>query len=158
MNRFLAPFGKGVGSLSAFHDLDDFVTSFDKVIGDIEKSLSKENLNLVKANYGEDEQGFFIQLELPGFKKEDIDIELEDNNLSISSKLTDYSSNFYDTKTSYFKTGFHKQKYFKKTFKINSEVVEENISAKMEDGILTVLIPKLKKNSKEKEKLKIGIL
>lgn len=154
MNRFLVPFGKGVGSLSAFHDLDDFVTSFDRVIGDIEKSLSKENLNSVRANYGENEQGFFIEIELPGFKKEEIDIELDENSLSISSLSKEES---YDKTVSYFKSGFQKQKYFKKTFKINSEIVKDKISAEMEDGILKVSIPKLKKELDKKDKIKIEI-
>lgn len=154
MNRFLVPFGKGVGSLSAFHDLDDFVTSFDRVIGDIEKSLSKENLNSVRANYGENEQGFFIELELPGFKKEEIDIELDENSLSISSSSKE---DVFDKTISYFKSGFQKQKYFKKTFKINSEIVKDKISAEMEDGILKVYIPKLKKEFDKKDKIKIKI-
>lgn len=66
-----------------------------------------------------------IEIALPGFSKEDIEIEIIDNSFVIS----------YKGEESVWK------KNFSKKFKIGFKIDEQNIEAKMENGILAITVP-----------------
>lgn len=74
------------------------------------------------------DSGWNIEVELPGLTKEDLSIDTEYNSLTI--KETKEESKFGELK-----------------FKIPKESVKDEISAKMENGILNISIPKEKINS-----------
>lgn len=80
---------------------------------------------------------YLIQAELAGLNKEDISIEVIDNMLKISGERKeisgeDKSKNIY----SHIRYG-----EFNESFKLTENVLDNKISAKMEDGILKVTIP-----------------
>ena len=81
-----------------------------------------------KAKIKENENDYSLSLGLPGFKKEDININIEDDILVISSTVE--------------KDDFKQS--FENRYSIPEDVDKEKIDATMENGVLTVVIGKYK--------------
>lgn len=86
----------------------------------------------------ETEKSFEIHFSLPGIKKNDISIDVEDRKLTVSGERNiekkDEGKNFRSLETSYGK--------FTRSFYLPEEVDASKISASYTDGILNVNIPK----------------
>lgn len=100
-------------------------------------------------NYSKDEleknqtsDGEYLMIEVPGFNKSNLKVELEGDKLFVSGKRT-YKVNGEETTRTYFKT-----------FNMGGVFDGSQIEATVEDGILTVFIP----NKTKSEKKKISIL
>ena len=86
----------------------------------------------------EKENGYELQIDLPGVKKEDIKIEMNKNliNISVSiSKSSDEENKKYIRKERF--TG-----EIKRSFNIGEDIDEDNINASFENGILYLNLPK----------------
>lgn len=101
-------------------------------------------------NTREGEFAYHIDVDLPGVKKEDISIDIDDGKLTISGerniKEEVKEEDYYKVETSFGK--------FQRMFTIPEGIDSENITASTENGVLEVIIPKLEK---EKNKKKIEI-
>ena len=89
-------------------------------------------------NIKENEKDFELQLAVPGRKKEDFQIEVNENVLTISSetKSEENVENENYTRREFSFTSF------KRAFSLPETVDEDNIKATYEDGILTFNLPK----------------
>jgi HSP20 family protein len=128
--------------------------TFDSLLNDLFLDYDKEDLldNLddypVQANVLSTENKIFIEMLTPGIPKEDIQIDCESNKLIVSYKTpkeTSVDGEYIQQQI--FKDGF------KNTFKLSAELDENKISAKMNNGILEITIPK--KENKSKNNIKI---
>ncbi|QSZ41078.1 Hsp20 family protein [Sulfurimonas aquatica] len=99
-------------------------------------------------NTREGEFAYHVEVDLPGIKKEDIDISVEDNRLIISGerkiKEEIKEENYYKVESSFGS--------FSRSFSLPEGVDIENIHAENEDGVLEVIVPKLEKSSVDKVK------
>ncbi|AXJ00815.1 heat shock protein Hsp20 [Cyclonatronum proteinivorum] len=86
----------------------------------------------------EHDNKFEIQVTLPGLKKEEINIELEDNTLTISGERRyeneDKTKKYHLVETRYGK--------FTRSFTLPRNINRDSIQAAMQDGILSVTIDK----------------
>lgn len=98
----------------------------------------KNEKNLMKTDVREQGDSYKVAIDLPGFKKEDVAIELENGYLTITaSKGLDKDED---------QTGYIRRERWSgkcsRTFYVGESVRGEDIKAKMEDGILTMTVPK----------------
>lgn len=93
------------------------------------------------------DDSYRIDVELPGVKKDSVSINIDGLYLVVTAEKLSASSNGKTVSTT--------RRFGKvtKKYKLTDSVVESDISAKMEDGILYIFIPK----SKEKKSTKINI-
>ena len=88
----------------------------------------------------------FIEMDIPGFKKEDINVSVDNKYLTITAKREDShedkDKNYIRKERSYGQ--------FSRSFYIGN-VSEDSIDAEFKDGILTVAIPKEPKEEKKKQ-------
>jgi HSP20 family molecular chaperone IbpA len=96
----------------------------------------------------ETENALFITTEIPGVSKENLDIHLEKDVLTLTGKI-DFS-NYENFKPIY--TEFRVGNY-SRSFTLSSKIDKAGISAKIEDGVLTLHLPKVK----DKAPIKIAI-
>ena len=93
-----------------------------------------------KIDISEDEKNIYVDSELPGIKKKDIKISINDNILTISgekkNERNEKDLNFFRTERTYGS--------FSRSFTIPVEINTDSIDAEFEDGILKVVIEKLK--------------
>lgn len=95
----------------------------------------------------ENEKNYCIKAELPGVKKENLDIDLDKNHVTINAKKEEEKEeNDKNYKKSEFRYG-----EFSRTIYFPNEIDIEKTSAKLEHGILKIEAPKIEA---EKEKIK----
>lgn len=87
-------------------------------------------------NITEDQDGYRIYMAVPGIQKEQIKIDLENNQLTIS-----YDSGEQETKGNYLRREFNNDS-FSRTFIISDKTLPEQSKANYNNGILTIFIPK----------------
>ena len=121
-----------------FDDWMDF--SFPE-IPDVDKKLyGKHAKNMMKTDVKETEKGYEVAVDLPGFKKDEIQLELNDGYLTISAEKG-LDKEEKDKKDKYIR----RERYagsMSRTFYVGESVTENDIHAKYENGILTLDVPK----------------
>ena len=108
--------------------------------------------NLMSTDVFEKEDGYEIDMNLPGFKKEDVDVEVADGYLTISA-----SHNYeHDEKDKEGNFVMHERRSgsFKRSYDTTGIDVA-NIKASFENGVLTLEMPKLVEQKPESKHLEI---
>jgi len=113
---------------------------FDRFFED-QATDSRQDYAFPPANIAEEEKDFRIELAVPGYKKSDFNIELDENLLHVSLKEdSDENQNNQET-GSYLRREFGLGG-FCRSFRLSDKVEKENIKARYENGILMITIPK----------------
>lgn len=86
----------------------------------------------------EDKDNFVLSVELPGMKKEDINISLQDGNLSISGERK--SEKKFENAEVYRSERFVGR--FQRTVVLPAPVTSDKVTAQYKDGVLTITLPK----------------
>lgn len=104
-----------------------------------------------EVNTREGEFAYHIDVDLPGVSKEDIRIDIEENTLKISGERSFKNEvkeeDYYKVETSFGK--------FQRNFTIPDNVDAENIDASSADGVLEIVLPKLKEAEKKVKSIEI---
>ena len=101
---------------------------------------------------GSDEDGYRITLELPGVKKDDIEISHHDQVLTIKGEKR---SEREETKGSVY---FCERQYgrFQRTFRLPADADDTKIGAAFEDGVLTLTVPRKAPEEPAARRIAIG--
>ena len=114
---------------------------------DVDKVLyGKHAKNMMKTDVKETDKGYEVAIDLPGFKKDEVTIQLKDGYLNISA-AKGIDKDEKDKKDKYIR----KERYagsMSRSFYVG-DISENDIHAKYEDGILTLDIPKEDKKAVE---------
>lgn len=114
-----------------------------------------ENFSIPAVNIQEKNTNFVVQLAVPGLKKENFNIEVEDDILKISAEVTSNLSedkeekeeNHTDNETKFTRKEFNYSS-FKRSFTLPENVNVEDVNATYNQGVLEITLPK-----KEEEKV-----
>ena len=108
-------------------------------------------------NVTETDKGYAVELAVPGAKKEDFDVQInEDGNLHIKlDKKAEHKEE--DKSVRYLRREFS-HTTFEKVLTLPEDVEKEKISARVEHGVLTVDLPKIEQKPQAKigRKVEIG--
>ena len=118
---------------------------------DIDKALyGKHAKNEMKTDVRETEDGYELDIDLPGFKKDEVTAQLDNGYLTIqASKGLDKEQK--DKKGKYIR----KERYagsMSRSFYVGDAITEEDVHAKYEDGILKLFVPKKEAKAVEQAK------
>ena len=118
----------------------------DNIFDDFMFPVVKENnLGKMKCDIYEKEGIFYLEMDIPGFDKNDVDIQIDDNDyLTITAEKS--SSNEENDEKNYIRKERTYGKY-QRSFYVGN-IDKNGIEASFENGILKVVVPK-----KEEEKL-----
>ena len=144
-------------------DRDSFLTPFDRMFDQIVEASFPDVTKAVgvkpfqgtaypKVNVYEWDTKVGVIAEIPGLSKKDLSVEVTDGVLTISG---DKQSTF-DVKDAKVVRRELKQSSFKRQFELGEELDGSNISAKFEDGILSIEIPKKTPEKPKTNKVKIS--
>lgn len=95
--------------------------------------------NTPAVNISENEGNFVLEFAIPGFKKEDFNIEVDNDVLTISAEVNHES----DEKTDTYTRREFSVSSFKRAFTLPETISEDAINAIYEEGILKITLPKL---------------
>ena len=120
----------------------DFEKEFEKSMFPVKNPLyGKHAKNLMKTDVRETDDAYEVDIDLPGFKKDEVTAELKDGYITISaSKGLDKDEK--DKKTGKY---IRKERYagsMSRSFYVGEDVTQDEISAKFENGILQLKVPK----------------
>ena len=110
------------------------------------------NEAFIRTDIKEKENEYVLEAELPGFKKEDIDVEIEDGYLTISANRN-YEHEEKD-KDGNFIMRERRSGSFKRSYDTTGVDVS-NVKARFENGVLTLEMPKLVEQKPENKHLEI---
>lgn len=100
----------------------------------------KNAKNMMKTDIREHDSGYELDIDLPGFKKDEINVDLENGYLTISAaKGLDKDEKNEEGKY------IRRERYagaMQRSFYVGDAITHEDIRARFEDGILRVSIPK----------------
>ena len=116
---------------------DDFFESVPNPIKAVRQITVPQ---VMRTDIKENDKGFTLSIDLPGYKKEDITAEIKDGYLSVSAKTSEENEE-KDDEGVYIK----RERTFgscSRNFYIGEEIEETEVKAKFEDGILKVFVPK----------------
>lgn len=122
--------------------LDDV---FNRDLPSVFTSNFNTGITLPKVNIKETTDAFMVEMAVPGLKKSDFRLDLDNDVLSISTEVED--ENELNQKN-YTRREFGYSS-FKRTFTLPESVNDEKINANYKDGILSIILPK-KEEAKQK--------
>ena len=136
---------------------DDFMNDFAfPAFEDVDKELyGKHAKNLMKTDVKDTENGYEVDIDLPGFKKDEIKVKLEDGVLTISA-AKGLDKDEKDKKGNYIR----RERYagsMSRSFYVGDHVTVEDIHPKYENGILSFSVPKAENKPIEEKNKYIAI-
>jgi len=96
-------------------------------------------------NVSETKEQFTLEVAVPGLKKEDINLKVEEETLIISATNETKAE---ETKNNYTRREFDFSNFVRR-FQLNETIDVENIKANFEDGILNIVLPKVVEETKD---------
>ena len=129
-------------------DLDNFQNRFQRFFGDFPGFHNFNDDNFLPAiDIKENEKNLILNIEVPGVKKDDLKITLQDNILTIKGEKKkekeEKDENVYRTERVFGS--------FERSFTLPVEVNSDNVDAKVIDGVLEIKLEKVQpKKPKEK--------
>ncbi len=88
------------------------------------------------ADVEETEDAYSVEIELPGVKREDIDIQLGDRVLTVSGEVKEKE------RTGVLRRRTRRVGHFQYSVTLPADVDVDDVSARLDDGVLTVRVPK----------------
>lgn len=127
-------------SIFGEHLFDDFFNDDFRMFPMVSGHNSASANGLMRTDVRELDNTYELDVDLPGFKKEEVSLDLKDGYLTISARKK-MSTDESDQKGRYVR----RERYngvCSRSFYIGDEVTSNDVSAKFEDGILKIGLPK----------------
>ena len=112
-------------------------SAFEELLNAFPNAQKEHSVSKIPVNIHEDENGFHLELQVPGRSKEEISIKLEQNLLTISAEAKKGEEKNYKTIRREFATNS-----FSRSFNVDNKINVDGIQAKYEQGVLVVFLPK----------------
>ena len=145
---------------SLFDDwMDDFPfgKEFEKEMFPEKSPLyGKHAKNMMKTDVRETDDSYEVDIDLPGFKKDEVNVKLEDGYITISA-AKGLDKDEKDKKTGKY---IRQERYagsMSRSFYVGEDISQDEIKAKYENGILQLTIPKKEEKPAVEEKSYIAI-
>lgn len=110
--------------------------SVHEFLGDESRWPTANDLRLPRTNIAETEESFVFTLEMPGLTKKDVEVSLEDDTLVVKGERTDEQED-----KGLVRREIRTAKY-ERSFSLGNAIEQDQVKAKMENGVLTLTLPK----------------
>lgn len=119
-NAKLAPFSSNLGVNTFGHEFDHLVNRMFDSFWCSPEFLKERNWR--PTDISEENDSVSIEIELPGFKKNEVNVQVEQGQIKVSAK--------------------NKKSHYVRTFTYGNLIDIDKMDAKLEDGVLLIKIPK----------------
>lgn len=116
-------------------NLDDLFAGFFRPIQETARTGAQQ----IRIDVTEDANAYRVAATLPGVKKEDINVSVDQNEVTISAEIK------RETSAKEGERVLHSERFYGKTsrsFSLGQDVDEANVQAKYADGVLNLVLPK----------------
>ena len=111
--------------------------------------FNKKETSLMKTDIKETKDNYLIEMDLPGYDKDNINLSLKDGYLSISAKVEKEENENEEEKY------VRKERFYgecSRSFYVGDNLTEEDISAEFKNGILKITVPKKEEKPSDETK------
>jgi HSP20 family protein len=130
--------------IDPFQDIGRYVPFGDLAFSGWPRSLRRFIRELpdepqIKLDLSEDDKAFYVKAELPGVKKEDIAIEIDGNQVSLTAEVKREEAEKKGDNV------LHSERFYGRQFRsftLGREVDRDKVEAKLDDGVLQITLPK----------------
>ena len=141
-----------------FENMDNWMSWPDEseFFGKKNPLYGKHAKNLMKTDVRETEDAYEVDIDLPGFKKDEVHAELKDGYLVVSAEKG-LDEDEQDKKTGKY---LRRERYAgscQRSFYVGKDITEEDIKAQFQHGMLTLFVPKKEAKPVVEEKKHITI-
>ena len=137
-----------------FDDLFDFPALDDRAMQKAQRKLyGRHAANMMKTDVQEHDDHYEVDIDLPGFRKEELSLELQDGYLMITA-AKGLDKDEKEKKTGKFVRQERYAGSMSRSFYVGEDVKQEDIHAKYESGVLKLNIPKPEEKKPEIEEKK----
>lgn len=133
---------------SGFDPIDDLFRGFFVRPVDFNLNDGRQNTALMRVDISEKADDFIICADLPGVKKENINVNIEGNVVVISAEI-----NYQNDENQNEQKLLQQERYsgkFSRSFQLPEEIDDNKAQAKFTDGVLSLTLPK-KQNASSKK-------
>ena len=120
------------------NETNKLVTSEKKESASREENLAPGKHYMPHTDISETKEALKVYMDMPGVKKENVTIKLEEGVLAVEGKI---DSEKYKDYTPYYTE--YNVGHFSRSFKLSGTVDQEKIVANMDNGVLALTLPKL---------------
>ena len=92
----------------------------------------------LKVNIVENDDNYTLIAEVPGMTEKDIDLEIKEGRMTLKGEVEES----HEKKEKYYRMREFSRRSFERSFRIGEGVDQDHISAKLDSGVLTVVLPK----------------
>ncbi len=146
----LTPYNRKTNGISRRNEIFDLRNVFEDFFNDSFFTGAFTAANPLRADIRETDGEFIIEADIPGAKKEDIKLDLRDDTLTISvehnNEVKEEAENYIRKERRY---GSYSRSFYVENIK------NEEVSAKYENGLLTVKLPKDEKKKSSGNRIEI---
>ena len=130
----------------------NFGDIFEELLNDFFESAFETSYEKLwpRVDIEEDEEGYVIKAEVPGVRKEDLSIEIENNVLTIRGEKREEREE--KEKKVYRRETYYGE--FKRSFALPEHVDVEKVEAEFRDGVLMLKLPKVEEQKARKIEIK----
>ena len=142
----------GLVRLDPFRGFDNVAKKMNSLLNDAEKGFSIEYGSFApRVDILEDDKHLFVQAELPGVKKEDVKVTVnEENVLYIKGEKKNADADNKEDKEKFFVRVERNYGSFVRSFMLPDNILADSVKAKFENGVLDITLEK-KEPEKPKE-------
>ncbi|HEX4859411.1 MAG TPA: Hsp20/alpha crystallin family protein [Usitatibacteraceae bacterium] len=135
MNTLVRLNNRRAPAFAEFPALDDLFAGFFRPVAD----MGGNGIEPIRIEVTEDANAYRVAAAIPGVKKEDIHVNVDGNEVSIVAEIK------RETNAKEGEKLLHSERFYGKTsrtFNLGLDIDEANVSAKYNDGVLNLVLPK----------------
>jgi len=125
------------------NDFDLFDSMFD------DPFFERKEVRWMKTDIKEKDNNYIIEVDLPGYDKDNIKVEIENGYLNVTAKVDKSNDNEEEGKY------IHKERFYgecSRSFYVGDSLTEEDVKASFKNGILTLTVPKAEQKKLDEKK------
>lgn len=136
-----------------FNDVDVFDRGLSRFFDSLfdAKDKTTEKMIFPKADIVEDKDKYTVHLDAPGLKKDDVKLAVNNKSLTISGERKD-EKKVEDKQSVYREINYGR---FERTFTLPEGIESDKIEAKLDNGVLEIVIPKSEKQKPKEIEIKV---
>jgi HSP20 family protein len=128
-----------MANITRYNPFEDFFSDFGKGFFVKPLAFPGENELKMKIDVTEDEKAFAVKADIPGVKKEDIQVEVDDDLVSIRAEVKQEKEEKKGEKVVYSERSYGMAS---RSFTLPGAVDEKGAKAEYKDGVLSLTLPK----------------
>ena len=128
-----------MSNLTRYNPFDDLFNELSRGFWVKPVGIPAETELKMKLDVKEDEKSYTVQAEVPGVKKEDIQVDIDGNQISVRAEVRKEKEEKKGEKTVYSERSYG---MVSRSFTLPAEVDEKAAKAEYKDGVLSLVLPK----------------